>query len=157
MALYRRKRLVFEAHQFTGTPESAEALGLEGEMSPVPLDDDRRFIILGNDTRDALGVAGWVAEGDYILTDVSGRRFIVSGPIFEQQYEACEAPAREEQEVQIPISQFTHCNKLQNALDYAWVAIAEMRRHLPTGTLSGTPRLRETLGVAERLLRDSER
>lgn len=154
MPLYRRKRLVFEADRFTGTVESCHELGLSGDIGD---DGDRRYVQLDEDTRLALGMAGIVAEGDYILTDVSGRRFIVSGRVFEEQYETCDTPARDEQEVQIPITQFTHCNKLQNALDHAWVAISELRRLMPDSVFTQSPRLRETLGVAERLLRDSER
>ncbi|KPK66517.1 MAG: hypothetical protein AMS21_01795 [Gemmatimonas sp. SG8_38_2] len=154
MPLYRRKRLVFEADRFSGTVESGGELGLTGDIGD---DGDTRYIRLDEDSRTALGMGGIVAEGDYVLTDVSGRRFIVSGPVFEQQYESCDTPARDEQEVQIPITQFTHCNKLQNALDHAWIAISEMRRLMPDGVFEQSPRLRETLGVAERLLRDSER
>lgn len=155
MALYRRKRLVFEAQQFTGTEESASELGISGDFDV--LDDEQRTLILDEASRETLGLSGRVAEGDYILHDVSGRRFIVSGSLFEQQYEPCQLPARDEQEVQIPITQFTHCNKLQNALNHAWVAISALRRSLPREAFTSNPSLRETLGVAERFLRDSER
>lgn len=153
MPLYRSKRLIYEADRWTGSEQHAHQLGLTG--THYITDDEVRMLDLKGELCLELQALR-IEEGDYLVRYIDGTRRIIRGDVFEATHEDVDVPVKEEQEVQIPITQFTQCNKLQTALDDAWVALSAAWRALPE-TLRNSQSLRESLSHAERSLGVSQR
>lgn len=152
MPLYRSKRLIYEADRWSGSEQHAHELGLTGTHYTV---DDTRYMDLQSEICIEVHALR-IQEGDYLVRYVDGTRRIIASNVFEATHEDVDTPAREEQEVQIPITQFTQCNMLQTALDDAWVALSAVWQALPE-TLRNSQSLRESLRHAEHSLGVSQR
>lgn len=146
MPLYRKKRLVIEAERFRGTQASAQELGLvkAGERGVALIYGENAYVI------DTLEGPVRVNAEDFVVTGIKGERYPVQAEIFHETYEDATDQIRAEQEVQIPISQFSKLSRLQVALDDAWDAISELRKRLDPACID--VQLSETLRNAERSL-----
>lgn len=154
MPLYRSKRLIYEADRWTGTEQHANELGLTGTHYTSEGTETRMLDLSGELCLELHALR--IEEGDYLIRYIDGTRRVIKAVVFEATHEDVDTPARDEQEVQIPITQFTQCNTLQTALDDAWVALAAVWGALPE-TLRNSQSLREPLSHAERSLGVSQR
>lgn len=147
MPLFRTKRYVVEAQQFDGTPEAAEAFGMS---KPDGAGESQLYGFCG-----WYGATLYAAEGDWIITGSRGERYSLKEEVFGEQYEPVEDRARTSQEVEIPIAQFIRGNKLQQALDDAWVVIHVMHQ-AGKEVLSNSQHFREVLSNAEKSLSNTQ-
>jgi len=88
MAAYRKKPVVIEAIQATGSPESNREIidWTRGSSTPASMDDHpERGDCL---TINTLEGAHWVSPGDYIIRGVKGEHYPCKPDIFEATYEA---------------------------------------------------------------------
>lgn len=91
MGRYRKKPVVIEARQATGTPESNREIIDWTRDSRTPAYMDKR--VLADETeRPCLSIntlegAHWVSPGDWIIKGVAGEFYPCKPDIFEQTYE----------------------------------------------------------------------
>lgn len=98
MAKFRKKPVVIEAVQATGTPESNREIidWTKGSETPASM-DKRPMPALGGNYQDVpqlsiatLEGAHWVSPGDWIIKGVNGEFYPCKPDIFEKTYEAVE-------------------------------------------------------------------
>ncbi len=95
---YRKKPVVIEAIQATGTPENNREIIDWTRGSDTPASMDRRCIEVDDgsviqDTRPSLTIstlegAMWVTPGDFVIKGVQGEFYPCKPDIFEATYEA---------------------------------------------------------------------
>ena len=87
MAKYRKKPVVIDAIQATGTPESNREIidWTRGSKTPATMDingDDEKQLSIAT-----LEGAHWVTPGDFIIKGVKGEFYPCKPDIFQQTYE----------------------------------------------------------------------
>ena len=100
MAKFRKKPVIIEARQATGTPESNREIidWTRGSKTPAFMDkrvthfDDGSTLI---DTHPQLSIntlegAMWVEPGDWIIRGIQGEHYPCKPDIFDATYEAAE-------------------------------------------------------------------
>ena len=95
MPMYRKKPVVIEARQATGTPESNREIIDWTRGSDTPASMDKRPVTSpAGETEDipSLSIATmegahWVTPGDYIIQGVQGEFYPCKPDIFEATYE----------------------------------------------------------------------
>lgn len=92
---YRKKPVVIEAIQATGTPESNREIidWTRGSATPASMDEHpERGKTLSIATLEG---AHWVSPGDWIIKGVKGESYPCKPDIFAATYEAADAPTNE--------------------------------------------------------------
>ena len=87
---FRKKPVVIEAIQSTGTPESNREIidWTRGSATPASMNQHpERGRLLSIDTLEG---AHWVSPGDWVIRGVAGEFYPCKPTIFEQTYEAVE-------------------------------------------------------------------
>lgn len=87
MSLYRKKPVVIEALQATGTPESNREIidWTRGSKTPAYIDKHpERGKCLSINTLEG---EHWVSPGDYVIRGVQGEHYACKPDIFEATYE----------------------------------------------------------------------
>ena len=87
MPMYRKKPVVIEAKQATGTPESNREIidWTRGSKTPASMDDHpERGRVLSIATLEG---AHWVTPGDYVIRGVQGEFYPCKPDIFSATYE----------------------------------------------------------------------
>ena len=89
---YRKKPIVIEAIQATGTPESNREIIDWTRGSKTPASMDKRVTVIESGTRTSLTIATlegshWVSPGDWIIKGVQGEFYPCKPDIFEATYE----------------------------------------------------------------------
>lgn len=102
MPQFRKKPVVIEAHQATGTPESNRDIIDWTRGSKTPAFMDKRISHLDDgstlvDTYPQLSIntlegAMWVDDGDWVIRGVKGEFYPIKNEIFLETYEAVDAP-----------------------------------------------------------------
>lgn len=95
MAKFRKKPVVIEAIQATGTPESNREIidwtrGSEtpASMDSMPMDEiDGGQVLVSRLSISTLEGAHWVTPGDWIIKGVHGEFYPCKPDIFEKTYE----------------------------------------------------------------------
>jgi hypothetical protein len=90
MAKYRKKPVVIEAIQATGTPESNREIidWTRGSNTPARMEGNTDGV--QQLTISTLEGAMWVSPGDWIIKGVSGEFYPCKPDIFEKSYEPAE-------------------------------------------------------------------
>lgn len=83
---YKKKRIVVDAIEYDGTPESAKEIVEWTRNSDTPAHLDIYPILGGRLSVVTLEGAMWVSKGDYVVRGILGEHYPIKPDIFKMTY-----------------------------------------------------------------------